>query len=254
MPKNAASRTARRRRRNSNRRRTGAAARTAWARSYDLSTRVPIPKQPIHKFKQIVIGASIAFPSSALSTYNGNASYIAQSSSTEVNWGFAFALSDLSQSSTFTALYDQYRLMCVRIHLRPQCSMQVQSLVTYSNVTAATVVPTPTGNIYTAVDLDDNVAPTASGLRQFDTCKITSVMQPKTITHVIYPRCNLGTFSALSSTTTGNSMAPYGTWLDVGSPGIPHYGFKVSVDQGVANFLQIWEIDCEYFFEFKNVR
>lgn len=254
MPRNVAARTSRRRRRNNRRRGNGSAVRQAWVRSYTLANPARPLRQPIHRFRQVVVGANLNFLSSALSTFNGNASYALQNSATEVSWAMGFALSDVPQSSTFTGLYDQYRITRVVVHLRPQVAMQAQALVSLTAAPAAVTAPVPTGNIYTAEDLDDNVASNVAAIRQFDTCKITQVMQPRVITHTIFPRCQLGTFTALSATTTGNSLAPYGTWLDCGSAGIPHYGFKLAIDQGVASYLQAWEIDCEYYIEMKGVR
>lgn len=199
-----------------------------------------------YKFIQRVPGFNMTGTSTALTTYNGNINYIGQSTS-PVGWGISFRLNDLAQNTTFTALFDQYRIMKVVVYLRPQTQGLVQT-----TSAAATPNVNPQGNIYTAVDPDSATAQSISSILQYQTCRIQAAGSPKTIVTTIYPQTTGGTLSG--GTTVVAASGVNGRWLDCGVPSVDHFGFLVSLDNGSANYLQIWEIDALYFLEFRSVR
>jgi len=210
----------------------------------------PIWTNSIYRYKQQVDGVNIVGVSSALTSYNGQQSYILQQSS-EINYGFNFRLNDIPQVTTFTSLYDSYRIKKIIIRLSPTVQSQTMSFVTLTNVAASAGTPVPVGQCYWSIDHDDSASATMAQLRQYSTVKYQNVNKGKDIVATIYPKIALGAYAGAftSYATQGNQ------WLDCGSPDIQHYGFKFACDAyNSANYYQIWRVSCFYFVEFKNVR
>jgi hypothetical protein len=149
------------------------------------------------------------------------------------------SLSSLDQASTYTALFDQYKIAKVTHTFRPQFNK--------ANFSAATdLVPL----IYTVIDYDDTAVVGEAGLRQYQTCQLHECERfSVTYTpHVANALSGGGVF-----TSYGNIPAQ---WIDCNSGSVVHYGLKVGITAGNSGQtnLQKWELITYIEIHFKNVR
>lgn len=147
---------------------------------------------------------------------------------------YTFTLSALPDSTEFTALFDQYRIMQVRIEFTPLFTD-----------TSATVAYPP---IYTAIDYDDANSVTGAQINEYD-----SVMFTPTGTYferIFVPRIALAAYSG-AFTSFGQPKA--GFWIDCASPSVVHYGLKTVLPvAGAAN--QVWSVRAHLMLEFRESR
>jgi len=169
-----------------------------------------------------------------------------QAGSTAVYFAMAFQLSDLTQSSTFAALFDQYRIEHVRVHFKSR------NPAAFVANTASPNGAVPSG--YLVVDRDD-----ASALSSIsDTFQYENVIAFNgydSVTVDMVPTLTLAAFAsgAFSGYTTRDSD---GTWLDIANTSIPAYGIK-----GALGTLSVstssswtWDIYAEYIVSFRKTR
>lgn len=190
--------------------------------------RVGNDNQLIHKFVQTVPGVLC---------YNDPV--------TANGFGFKFTLADLSQQSTFTDLFDQYRITKI------ECSLMPRAVTTHLSGTAIGTTPT---YMYYAVDYDDGNAPTTVGeLQQYGNCR-TICMTPGTVKHISFkPHVAMAAFSG-AFTSYANMT---NQWLDCASPSVQHYGLKVIFPPGGAGVgvgSVAFDMVFKYYLSFRNVR
>lgn len=150
------------------------------------------------------------------------------------NYALIFKLSDLPNYTEFTALFDQYKFDRVEVDFIP--------VVTTTN-SALTV----DSMIWTAVDFDDANATTALQIAEYENCHVYPPTQRFSVD--ITPRVALAAYAgAFTSYANVGSI-----WLDVGSPSIEHYGFKVGCNTA-GGATQTWKIVCRYMLSFKSAR
>lgn len=135
-------------------------------------------------------------------TYSGT--NITASATVDQLGALAFALASVPDSTEFTALFDQYRI--------------IQAIVKF--------IPTTTGTfaspLYSVIDYDDNNVPTSLDyLHEYATLQMTQAGAIHE--RVLTPRAAL---SAYTGTFTGFGSAPSRMWMDVASAGILYYGLK----------------------------
>jgi hypothetical protein len=151
----------------------------------------------------------------------------------------SFALNGLDQYTTFTALYDQYRIARIDATWFPQTN--------YSPTQPNVGVAIPLTFIY--VDYDDSTVPTAGLARQRQDAVVkTSNCKEFTISWV--PHVAVAGFTGTFTGYT-NIAAP---WIDCASPAIVHYGLKWwqdNVSAGVTN-MSGWLITYKLHLEFRN--
>ena len=200
-------------------------------------SRMPAIAQ-IHRFHQAVDGSF---------NPNFNLRYINQINTLQ-SIGASFRLSDLPQSASFTALFDQYRITKVRVDFIP---MSNSSIVQGS---AGTAIVGNAGVIATVIDYDDNNnGLTFAQLQEYESFKITPAISRRTHSVTLVPRVAMAAFGV--GAFTSYAVGPKGQWVDVASPAIEHYGMKVYVDPyAVAVAAQTWQIMLYYDIEFKFVR
>jgi len=131
--------------------------------------------------------------------------------------GFYFALTPAAaaggvigvgpfNTTEFTALFDQYRIMQVTANIYPDG-------VTESDL------------IYTTIDYDDaNPFNTVSDAQQFGTTLVTDQTSGY-FQRVINPRLATAVYGAGVFTSFGTGA--YGQWVDAASPAVQHYGLKL---------------------------
>lgn len=149
---------------------------------------------------------------------------------------YNFSLSDLPNYTEFTALYDMYKINCVKMVFIPQMDTNV-SLSTVNN-------PYASSRFFSVIDYNDGTAPlTIDELREYHTCKFTPIL--KTHKRVIYKPKILDSSSY--------SISP---WMSTASPSTNYYGLKVGVE-AMSSFVTTsfnYNIEAKFYMSFKNVK
>jgi len=208
--------------------------------------RFKIPK-PVHsqmRTRQYVLAPNIG--SGFTSGGSTQGSYIAQATDSTLVFGsMAFSLQDLDQVTTFTALFDQYRIDRVIV--------QIKSRNPTANFNTSSVANATPPSTYWVIDRDDSTTPTTlAAMRQYDNCQeaqyndhVEIDLQPS-VTPAIYAA---GAFS-------GYAVCRTGVWLDVANVSIPHYGVKFGITElsATASSTYYWDLEFIYYVSFRNVR
>lgn len=148
-----------------------------------------------------------------------------------------FKLSDLPQLSTFTSLYDRYRITKVEVQFRP-------SAVQLATDSTANIVP----DMATAIDLNSNGTPTSfnqvleygTGLLSNATATVVRAFQP----------CNL---LQIYKTGVSTGYATARPWLSCSDSTIPYYGVVWALGSTNATDYNIY-VDVRYFISFKDLK
>lgn len=164
------------------------------------------------------------------------ATVITTSTTAEAAGVYTFQLSDLPNSADFTNLYDQYRILSVKVTLMP----------TYTEAEVSSVADFQ-GWIVLANDYDDSTANLTSQLLQYQQSKVYPLNRP--IEWRVRPKAAAvvyqgGVTSAYAAHASG--------WIDCAYPGVIHYGVKwaTAITTKVVRFAVI----CKFNMEFKRVR
>ena len=171
----------------------------------------------------------------------GAVAQLIQNGSTAVLVAIAFRLDDLGQATTFTALFDQYKLDKV-----------VLRFSTRNPAVSVFNTASPNGGVplgYIAPDRDDASAPSGvDAVRQYDLCETFSgctsfdvVMEPRP-TAAIY---SYGAFS-------GYNTMDVEPWIDAANSDVPHYGVKIAVGPLTLSTTSswAWDIEAHYYVSF----
>jgi hypothetical protein len=138
-----------------------------------------------------------------------------------------FTLAGFSGYTTYTSLFDQYRIMEVTVEFIPMC---VTSFILSGTV--ATVVPTAVYNhnlLTTCIDTDDANTPGSENvILQHESAIVHGPFVTKysrsLVPGVAREVYQTGGFGGYESATR--------PWLDSGSPAVQHYGLKYSIAHG----------------------
>jgi len=155
---------------------------------------------------------------------------------------YQFMLNDISSTTDFSALFDQYRFVAVKAEFRPRFDFGALGSV------AVNKLP----RLYSVLDYDDNTAPTLiSTLREYQSCKMTRFDMDHV--RLLKPHMALIALDGVGTTSRAN-LTPQ--WLDLADMAIKHYGIKIGVEGGVGGQtnLQSWSVDFLYMLEFRQVR
>lgn len=161
---------------------------------------------------------------------------------------YYFSLSQLPQSSEFTALFDEYRIMAVRITFYPPTN-------TAWSVTGATSEPQPIGEFYTAIDYDSIPTPTGTNdLLQYQTCKRTWFNRPHT--RYFKPRASQYGLVDGAASNTGYTSLSHKTWLDMATPTARYYGLLVIWANSNSSTVrqQLIRVTATYYIQCRLVR
>lgn len=178
-----------------------------------------IPKQQVYRFQKLIDGGVVTSTSVADGLYADN-----------------FSLANLSEASSFTSIYDQYRIVSVELDL---------VALTQPAVTAATAVPYSFCAV--VVDLDD-ASPLASFSLALNYANLALLPPGRGINKRIKPHVNAETNT---SSAVVNLTSP---WLDASDTTVPHFGFKIAVKQSTSTFVSSWYRWYKLVFEFRAVR
>lgn len=167
----------------------------------------------------------------------------------DVPWSYIPTLADVTNSSEFTALYDQYQIKGVKVEIIPKFT-QMDGLTGSSPGVPASSMQLP--NIASVLDYD--------GIGTFNTMDVLCEYQNLKMTrgnrvHKRYfkPAVQSAVYQGLASTGYNPKK---NVWLDCNNASVPHYGLYglVTVSDTDTNI----RIDCDaritYYLAFKNVK
>lgn len=178
----------------------------------------------IHYFRRRYVVANITSSTSAVGVQTNAAG------------AMTFSMAGLPNATEFTALFDQYKIMKVKLDFIPFGDTVNLPISTMTGTTALT---SPGGPLITAIDYDDNLIPgAASDLLQYQASKVTPV--PKRLKMSLRPKFATEVYRSGIATGYGARSG----WLDCANSDIPHYGVKYWMNAPSASSssfsYQVW--------------
>lgn len=166
---------------------------------------------------------------------------------TESHGAFKFMLSDLTNYTEFTTLFDKYRIRGIRAQFLPRTNILSQANLT------GTLTEVPP--IVTVVDYDDAVGTDDYlSLMQFENAKIHSEFKPFSV----FFRPQLATGAYAGGVFTGFSSDKGTKWIDAASTTVEYYGLKwATLNYAVGNSTTIhpfWDVVFTYYIQLKYPR
>jgi len=163
--------------------------------------RIPRPRlnNQIHSFKQVVDLPSIALSTTAPATF----------------FKFTHQFNDIPNQPSLATLYDQYRILAVKVTFYPV------NTVTYANSQASsTSLEIP--QFASALDYDGSTGnpSTVSEVNQYSTCKRSFFNRPHTRYYKPKPS-SYALYTAVSNTYGFQSLSPK-TWCDMGQGAVKY--------------------------------
>lgn len=195
-----------------------------------------------HSFKRTVSLSPIQFNDSTTIPENGGFTQYQN---------FGFTLASLPQFTEFTALYDQYKIVGVKVKLMPVFnSYDPTSVVTVGAVPKTAACP----YITTVVDFDGVTATAQSGYNQYSNAKTRLFDKPVTV-YIPYPGIKD------NDTVTSANVVMRGKWIDTTKFAVNHNGLGVSLTYPFdyrASTGSILPVTVQpvvtYYLKMKNVR
>jgi len=156
------------------------------------------------------------------------------SSSSGATYGASyFTLNNLDQVTTVTSLFDQYRIVCVKVRF-----------VAQQNALGSAAG----GMLYTVLDYDDGSALTSiAQARQYATC--TETPPYMSVERVFCPGIQVG---ADSGGSLVDAVSSRNQWLDCGAPAVKHFGVKWALS--TSSVTASWQQFVEIYVELRQVR
>ncbi len=177
--------------------------------------------------------------SSANRIFNVTASYeslnvITTSTTLNSNTSFSFILNSINQVASYTALFDQYRIMEVEARFIPRSA----------NFSA---IPYSQGLLTSVIDYDDaSVVSTPAAALDYQSQLTVPVGQPfvrRFKPHIAVAAYN-GSFGGFSNAAD--------VWIDAASPDVQHYGMKLVATP--TNTAVGYDMIVKLWCQFRNVR
>lgn len=154
-----------------------------------------------------------------------------------------FRLSDIPNYTDFTSLYDQYRIVGIKVTLVNCAPVNTNAF----NVTTGLFNPYTEGALISAVDLDDAGAATVNQILEHDSCIIHG--NGRKFTREFIPAVAQATYQSAGFTGYGSKQ---NMWIDTNSPAVEHYGLKIGVrNPGSALSSSVYQLFVTYVLEFK---
>ncbi len=153
-------------------------------------------------------------------------------------------LADITNYSTYTTMFDSYRIAAVKIRFLPVGVEEVVNLP--SNATPA-LAPL----IYTVIDYDDGNTPSSiNSLINYSTLRMNSM--GKGFTRYYKPRIPGCIANSSGTIVAGSTIRP--PWLDCAQPSIAHYGLKFAMEFASGGGQFGYKVISTYYLQFKSVR
>lgn len=189
-------------------------------------TRAPMSRINVHYFKR-----SVTLEDFTATTTGGKT--------------YAFRLSDLSNYTEFTGLFDQYSFNKVVISI---------SYAGFDNdVVNAGAAQVNVGMVGSVIDYTDTAVPTTmSELKEYNTFKQRQLLRCHPWSRCFSPKINEMVYR--SSTTTGYMVhRGHNPWLTCDTPDIPHFGFKTFYELPPSTVMKV-KVEATYYIKFKATR
>lgn len=190
---------------------------------YQLKKKRGLGRMLVHFFRR----------SPELSQISGN------DSQPQVKGAFTFTLQDLPAYTEFTNLYDQFRILGVRLQMKLNVSPDAQTAST-SNYPV----------LYYVRDYDDNTAPTTtSEINQYANLK-KKVLRPNSFVNIyLKPAVLVQTYE--TSVATGYSPK-WKQWIDCTDSATQYFAMKYYID-GLWSRYEV-DVHSTYYLQFRNPR
>jgi len=149
---------------------------------------------------------------------------------------FTFRLSDLPNYTEYTSLYDMYKINAVKITFVPQMTQNI-SLSTVNN-------PSAYAKFLTAIDYNDSSPVPLDDLRQYQSCKWTTILRP----HKRFLRPRI--------VDRGATYTPGRPWISCDAPSQEHFCLKYAIDpmDSTVSNTMTYTLEAKYYLSFKNVK
>lgn len=161
-----------------------------------------------------------------------------------VGFSSSFALNQISEASALAGIFDQYKLERIELICSP-----VQNFSQLPVLGAAVALNSELAPLLEAPDFDDATVPTTIGVLESKAlCKMHSPMDG-TFVREFVPMVALAAYSG--AFTSFVSVPP--EWIDMASPGVLHYGWKVwmTPTEATQTVFPQWNILTKYYFAFR---
>jgi len=161
-------------------------------------------------------------------------STLSPSTTLDLLGAFQFDLNTTSDSATFQALFDCWRIAQVSIEFVPL-------------TTGPYAAP-----LYTVIDYDDANTPSSIGsLLEYDTLEITQA--GAYLTRTFAPRAAMGVYSSTLFTNFARTNA--NQWMDVASPTTKYYALKYGIPAlASGTTTAVYQTVINLVYQFKNTR
>ncbi len=161
---------------------------------------------------------------------------IASSTSAATLGSYEFKLSELYEVSSYTSIFDQYRIISVELIFVP---VNQKPLATTSNVSSPCM--------FMAYDLDDSGTPASLNVMyNYENMLILETGHTKTVR--FKPAVSLAAFS----TSFDSNATKKDQWIDCANTGVSHFGFKYGLNANAT--IAVWQVVAKYCIQFKNIR
>jgi len=172
------------------------------------------------------------------------------STSTASFKSWAFSFSDLSDASSYTGIFDQYRIVGVRVTF-----VQRQNVVRQDG---SSTVQNTAKYAFICTDMDDATAPSSMDtLQGYANCKTWKMLEQNSFNVFLRPQLSNaawagGTFSGYTSGKGGYR----GPWCDSNNTGIQYYGVKggIQLQGGVTEGEFTVDVIAKYYIQLKGQR
>jgi hypothetical protein len=148
---------------------------------------------------------------------------------------------NLANASVTSGFFDQYRINAIRFNIRPQ----------QNAIGLATNATTTVNSIYVVIDYDDaNALSTLSQYQAYSNC--VALAPGQSLSRTFRPHIAMAAYTASAFTAYANES---NVWIDAVSTAVQHYGVKIFIPGATAaqTQLQSWDVEIEYFIEFRKV-
>lgn len=148
---------------------------------------------------------------------------------------YTFLLSNLDQATSFTDLFDEYKIEAIRFTIYP----------TSNAVQIPTTSTTTFTQLYSIIDYNGGSTPNTAALcREKASCMI---LQPG-------ESCSR-TFRPQVAVNAGDALPLQDQWYPTSSPSVAYHGMTIFIPQVTAaqTLLQTWNLEIDYHVAFRNV-
>lgn len=164
---------------------------------------------------------------------------------TDQNFVITFQLGDCPQYSTFTDLYDQFKILKVVMKLMPMCMQTVSEPVSTSGALTMNLLAT----VYDFSD--DTPLSGVAAYEQYQTFKFQSCNSQRAHTRIIRPAVALSTVAVGGA---GNAVMFKAPWQATNIPSVKYFGIKLFLGAaGATTVTQVYYVQFLYYLAFKSV-